>query len=284
MKPILKYRGGKSSEIPNILQHVPNHYNRYIEPFFGGGALYFYIEKENSIINDINTRLINFYKDVAYNYHNMRPQLDEIQRIYTENQSDYEQRKSINPEVIIPNDNEELYYYIRNLFNNNIDQEYLDSVIYYFINKTAYSGMIRYNKKGEFNVPFGRYKNFNTKLLTIEHHELLSTAEIYNQDYAQIFNMANDDDFMFLDPPYDTKFSDYGNGTDFTEEQHRQLSEDFRNLNCKALMVISKTSLIEELYNGFIVEKATYDKRYGVNIRNRFNRDSKHVIIKNYDI
>lgn len=284
MKPILKYRGGKSKEIPEILAYMPKNYNRYIEPFFGGGALYFYLENENSIINDINSKLINFYKDVANNYDEMRVQLDEIEKIYKINQSDYEQRKEKSPDDRIENLNEDFFYEMRNLFNHNTTEKYLDSVIYFFINKTSYSGMIRYNKKGEFNVPFGRYRNLNTQLLTKKHHELLRTAEIYNGSYKEIFAMAKQDDFMFLDPPYDCQFTDYGNGAEFTEAQHRELSEEYKKLNCKALMIVSKTPLMEELYKDYIVENATYEKVYGVNIRNRFNRNAEHLIIKNYEI
>ena len=84
------------------------------------------------------------------------------------------------------------------MFNKKIKPEYLDSVIYFFINKTAYSGMIRYNANGEFNVPFGRYKNLNTRLITEEHYNLLRRTEIYNCDYSEIFNMAQADDFIFF--------------------------------------------------------------------------------------
>lgn len=283
MKPILKYPGGKSKEIPEILAHMPREYNRYIEPFFGGGALYFYLENENSIINDVNSRLIDFYKDVANNYDEMREQLDKIEKIYKINQLDYEERKKDFPDDRIKNFNEDLFYEMRNLFNNNISKKYLDSVIYFFINKTAYSGMIRYNKKGEFNVPFGRYKNLNTQLLTKNHHKLLKTAKIYNGSYKDIFAMAKQDDFMFLDPPYDCQFTNYGNGKEFTEMQHRELCEEYKKLNCKALMIVSKTPLMKELYKDYIVEDATYEKVYGVNIRNRFNRNAEHLIIKNYD-
>lgn len=153
----------------------------------------------------------------------------------------------------------------------------------FFINKTAYSGMIRYNAKGEYNVPFGRYKNFNTKLITEEHYELLKRTKIYNYDYSEIFNMAGNDDFIFLDPPYDCVFSDYGNETyrdGFGEDEHRRLANDFANLPCKSLLVIGKTALTEELYGKCIVEE--YDKSYAVNIRNRFKSDAKHIIVTNY--
>ena len=172
---------------------------------------------------------------------------------------------------------------MRDAFNHKIETEYLDSVIYFFINKTAYSGMIRYNANGEYNVPFGRYKNLNTKLITNEHFSLLQRTEIYNYDYSKIFDMAEVDDFIFLDPPYDCVFSDYGNESykeGFGEEEHRRLASDFKNLSCKALLVIGKTSLTEELYGKYIVEE--YNKSYAVNIRNRFKADAKHIIVTNY--
>lgn len=78
MKPLVKYRGGKSKEIPNIIKHIPNFSGRYIEPFFGGGALYFYLEPKKAIINDINEKLISFYKGVQADYQNLRKELDEV--------------------------------------------------------------------------------------------------------------------------------------------------------------------------------------------------------------
>lgn len=181
------------------------------------------------------------------------------------------------------NKNEILYYLMRDAFNHKIETEYLDAVVYFFINKTAYSGMIRYNANGEYNVPFGRYKNFNTKLISDEHYKLLQRTEIYNYDYSKIFDMAEKDDFIFLDPPYDCIFSDYGNDNykdGFGEKEHRRLANDFRNLSVKALLVIGKTPLTEELYGKYIVE--AYDKSYAVNIRNRFKSDAKHIIVTNY--
>ena len=143
--------------------------------------------------------------------------------------------------------------------------------------------MIQYNNKGEFNVPFGRYTNFNTNLITQEHSNLLQNAEIYNTDYSEIFDLAKEDDFMFLDPPYDCIFNDYGNveiEDGFNEEQHQRLADNFKKLKCKALMVIGKTPLTEELYKDFICDE--YHKNYAVNIRNRFKKDKMHIVVKNY--
>lgn len=283
MNPMIKYRGGKSREIAHFINNMPREYSRYIEPFFGGGALLFYLQPEKSIINDINYRLYRFYQEMKERYPEVREQLDILQNIYEQNQKEYEEMKAKSPEERIANKNETLYYQMRDAFNHKIETAYLDSVVYYFINKTAYSGMIRYNANGEYNVPFGRYKHFNTKLITDEHFKLLQQAEIYNLDYSEIFHMADENDFIFLDPPYDCIFSDYGNENykeGFGEDEHRRLANDFRNLSGKALLVIGKTSLTEELYGKYIVEE--YSKSYAVNIRNRFKADAKHIIVTNY--
>ncbi len=283
MNPMLKYRGGKSKEISHFVNYMPLDYDRYIEPFLGGGALYFFLEPKQAIINDLNEKLFLFYQEIKNSYVTVRLQLDEIQKIYEENQRKYVFEKQKHPNERIENKNEFFYYRMRDMFNHKTEPAYLESVIYFFINKTAYSGMIRYNANGEYNVPFGRYKNLNTQLITDEHYKLLKRTEIFNEDYSVIFNMTNEKDFVFLDPPYDCVFSDYGNETykdGFGEEEHRRLANDFVNLSCKALLVIGKTPLTEELYGKYIIEE--YDKSYAVNIRNRFKAGAKHIIVTNY--
>jgi len=283
MNPMLKYPGGKSREIPMFQKHIPSSYSTYIEPFFGGGAVFFHLEPEHAIINDVNSRLISFYECVRNHYDAMRVELDQLQKLYEANQAEYKALRARFPEERVLNANETLYYRIRDMYNHKIAPEYLDGVLYFFINKTAYAGIIRHNSNGEYNVPFGKYPNLNTKLITPEHSQLLQQAELSKDDYSTIFAKACSDDFMFLDPPYDCVFNGYGNidkMNGFDEQQHRRLASDFRNLSCKALMVIGKTSLTEELYEKYI--KDEYCKNYAVNIRNRFKNDAKHIIVTNY--
>lgn len=102
MNPVLKYRGGKSREIPRFLQYIPDDFNRYIEPFLGGGAVYFYLEPENAIINDVNTRLMTFYRQLRDNYPEMRTQLDALQQLYEENQARYKKLKAQAPDERVP--------------------------------------------------------------------------------------------------------------------------------------------------------------------------------------
>lgn len=283
MKPMIKYRGGKSKEIPHIMWHIPRFSGRYVEPFFGGGALFFHLEPREAIINDINEKLIGFYRGVSDEYPILRGELDALEALYAQNRRDFDALKALHPNDRVEDKNEELYYRIRAMYNELSPKEFSDAALYYFINKTAYSGMIRYNAKGEFNVPFGRYVSLNTKSVTLAHHRLLNRAEICNGDYSDVFNKCQSDDFVFLDPPYDCVFSDYGNEEykdGFNEDNHRRLAQDFANLPCKALMVIGRTPLTEELYRKNIVDE--YQKSYTVNIRNRFKAAAMHIVVANY--
>ena len=282
MKPIIKYRGGKSKEINNFIEFIPNQYDRYIEPFAGGAALFFYLAPNAALINDINSRLVNFYSAVRENFDSLKAELMRLELTYRSNQMEYEQIKMKDKSRHVENKNEALYYLLRDMYNGIIEKKYLDATLYYFINKTSYSGMLRFNSKGEFNVPFGRYKNFNTQLVSEEHSELLKRTEITNEDYSEIFNRCTVNDFVFLDPPYDCIFTDYGNieQNGFTEDNHRRLAQDFRNLESRSLMVIGKTPLTEELYRPFI--RAEYSKTYAVNIRNRFKSESTHLVVTNF--
>ena len=283
MKPLLKYRGGKSKEIPHLKRHIPKFSGRYIEPFFGGGAMFFYLEPQFAVINDINSKLMAFYKSVKSDFETLQHELTEIEKIYRINRKKFEELKSQNPTERVNDDNEILYYQIRDMFNDLADKKYSDALVYFFINKTAYSGMIRYNSKGEFNVPYGRYANLNTSLITKAHNRLLANTDIYNCDYKTIFEMAEENDFMFLDPPYDCIFSDYGNAEHkdgFNENNHTELANAYKQLKCKALMVIGRTPLTEKLYGDMIVDE--YGKSYAVNIRNRFKSKASHILISNY--
>ena len=283
MNPLIKYRGGKSKELCELIPYIPKYSGKYIEPFFGGGAMYFHLEPQSAIINDINEPLMNFYRQVRDEFDTVKKELSDLQSKYEANRKAFDSLKSATPNLRVDDANEPLYYMMRDMFNGLIPKKYLDATIYYFINKTAYSGMIRYNSKGEYNVPYGRYKNFNTAILTEEHSALLQRTDIRSGNYKDVFNDATPEDFIFLDPPYDCIFSDYGNEEykeGFGEKNHRQLAEDIKNLSTPTLLVIWKTPLIEELYGDMIVGE--YSKSYSVNIRNRFKSEAVHCVITNY--
>lgn len=283
MKPILKYGGGKYKEIEKFSKYIPSSFDTYYEPFVGGGALFFHLAPPKAVIGDVNRPLIHFYRELKENFNEVVTETKEIADKFEENQKSFNNLKDYHQEKRTHNPNEDLYYDLRDQFNGLKERRYSLASLYYFINKTAFSGMIRYNKEGHFNVPFGHYKHFSNKSITFQHHLLLTHTQIIQCDYTASFKMAGENDFMFLDPPYDCVFTNYGNMKtvgDFGEEQHRQLAEDFKKLHCKALLIISDTPLIQELYQGYI--KESYNKNYAVNIRNRFKASAKHLIITNY--
>ncbi|EHU8855009.1 Dam family site-specific DNA-(adenine-N6)-methyltransferase, partial [Enterococcus faecalis] len=259
-------------------------FDMYFEPFFGGGATYFYLEPQKAFISDINKSLMSFYETIASDkYYKIKNELFELQEKYDINRRIFLERKLNKPNERVTDPNDELYYEIRNMFNGKQEASYEKATLYFFINKTAYSGMIRYNSSGEFNVPYGRYANFNTDLLTEKHHRLLATAEMHNTTYELAFERASSTDFLYLDPPYDTVFSDYGNEVftgDFGEIEHKKLAEDFKNLSAPALMIIGETKLTKELYSKYVKDR--YPKNYSVNIRNRFKSEANHLIITNF--
>jgi DNA adenine methylase len=259
LKPLIKWSGGKSDEIKFFEKYFPATFDRYIEPFIGGGSVYFYLNKDNSVISDVHKELIDFYRNIGNG-----------------NGKEIYEFMNTNP------NNEETYYKIRDEMEINDD---LDSAKrFYYQRKTCFRGMMRYNKSGHFNIPFGKYKTISYNELIYENYEkLLNNTQILNDDFETIFEKFNDENnFMFLDPPYDSNFTDYGY-CKFGKEEQIKLSNLFKTTKNKCLMIIGKTELIMELYKDFIVDE--YDKKYKFKLYNNRVGDeinTKHLIIKNY--
>lgn len=257
LKPLVKWSGGKSDELEYIKKHIPEEYNLYLEPFVGGGSLFFDIQPTKAVISDIHQELISFYQSIKAGLGG---------EIYNFMQT-------------TPNDSS-TYYRIRDhtSFNTLVDV----ASRFYYQRKTCYRGMLRYNKKGRFNIPFGNYKKINySDLLNDEYHKILQNTDVMCTDYTRIFDEYScPDNFMFLDPPYDGPFTDYGY-CKFDKDDHIELAFRFKNTRIKCLMVIGKTPFIEELYDGYIVER--YIKNYKFKIHSgRVNGINEHLIIKNY--
>lgn len=259
LKPLIKWSGGKGDEIKMFEKYIPENYATYIEPFVGGGSVYFYLNPTNAIISDVHAELIHLYRSIGEG---------KGQEIY-----DFMKQS--------PND-EPTYYNIRDRMEIMND---LDSAKrFYYQRKTCFRGMLRYNKQGKFNIPFGKYKTINyNDIKNNDYETLLSKTEILNEGFEYIFEKYNDDaNFMFLDPPYDSEFTDYGY-CQFGKEEQKKLASLFKNTKNKCLMIIGKTKFIEELYEGYIV--AEYDKKYKFKLYNNRVGDeinTKHLIIKNY--
>ena len=238
-KPILKWAGGKTQMLDSILPRFPDSYGKYIEPFFGGGAVFFALQPDNAVIADSNPELINLYSTVA---NNVDAVIDEL-------------RKFTNTE--------EMFYDVRSQ-----DWESLSPVeaaartIY--LNKTCFNGLYRVNKKGQFNVPFGKYKN--PKILDEDNlraaSSLLSKARIVCCDYSEVLeNLTCPNDLIFLDPPY-VPISEYSDFKRYTKEQfyladHEKLAKTYRALSdkgCHVFLTNSNHSIVQNLYSGFKYE------------------------------
>jgi DNA adenine methylase len=259
LSPLIKWSGGKSDEIKMFQHHIPTDYDTYLEPFVGGGSVYFHLAPQKAVITDVHTELIDFYNSIKNGH------IDEIYKFMQQNKNDettyYKIRDEM--EILTPLDNAKRFYYQR---------------------KTCFRGMLRYNKSGKFNIPFGKYKTINYEdLKNKEYEKLLKRTEIMNIDFEYIFENYNDsNNFMFLDPPYDSEFTDYGYCS-FGVEEHKRLAEHFKNTDIKCLMIIGKTKLIEELYKDYIVDE--YEKKYKFKLyagRIGDEINVKHLIIKNY--
>jgi len=186
------------------------------------------------------------------------------------------------------------YMHFRHLYNNIVKYDIEASfavAIFFFIRNYAYSGMFRYNKSGGFNVPYGgigyNRKNLAKKVDYLQTKELinhLSKTTIDNLDFEEFFtkNRPKRDDFIFLDPPYDSEFSTYAQN-EFTREDQSRLATYLIN-ECEAnwMMVIKNTDFIYELYNKSNVKINSFDKKYLVSFQNRNDKEAEHLIITNY--
>jgi len=197
VEPILKWAGGKRNLIPEILNLFPADFKEraYHEPFIGGGAVFFKIRPKFGSINDINSHLMIFY-------HVVKDNPEEL--ITTASQYPYD---------------EKTYYKLRDRFNqpNITDTERAALLLY--LNKTAYNGLYRVNSKGEFNVPFGRYKHptIVIKKRIFAASKVLKNVEQYNEDFSYVLDKANEDDLCYFDPPYQP-ISKTANFTSYSEQ------------------------------------------------------------------
>jgi len=186
------------------------------------------------------------------------------------------------------------YMHFRHIYNNIENYRVTPAVqtaIFLFIRNFAYSGMFRYNSDGKFNVPYGgigyNRKNFAKKvdyLKSPELLDLLNSTVIENLDFEDFFlkNVPGEDDFIFLDPPYDTEFSTYANNAFGRKDQIRLANYLLRDCKAKWMMVIKNTPLMQELYFDKDLNIEPFDKTYLVSFMNRNDKNTEHLMIKNY--
>ncbi len=233
--PVLKWAGGKRGLLPKIKECFPKDLRsrRYHEPFLGGGAVFFWLKPKKGSINDVNRRLMNFYRILR----------DEPEALIREaKRYPY---------------NEETYYKLRDSFNQKEIAPLEEAALFLYFNKTAYNGLYRENSKGEFNVPFGSYTKptiVNEKRL-FQASKVLQGIEIVNEDFSYVQNVATEGDLCYLDPPYEpvsktANFTDYSkDGFDFNEQRRlRDLCLELHEMGVIFVLSNSYSDSIRELY------------------------------------
>ena len=262
--PILKWAGGKTQLLPEIIPRMPEYYNKYIEPFIGGGALFFRLNNDRAIISDSNPELINMYNEIARNSDLV---INALQNYKNE---------------------EEMFYEVRAKDWTKCDRiEAAARMIY--LNHTCFNGLYRLNRKGQFNTPFGRYKNPTICNENKIHAaaDVLSKAEIVCGDYLDVLKKyAEKDDFIFLDPPYVpvSEYADFKRYTkeQFYEEDQRNLAEEVHRLveiGCKVMLTNSNHPLVHELYGRYKID--VIQTKRSIN-RNGEKRNGEDVIVTTY--
>ena len=279
VRPFLKWAGGKRQLLPEIVKYVPKRISKhtYYEPFIGGGALLFQLQPPKAVINDSNKELINCYKVI-------KDSLDELMEELSKDKY---------------SNSETSYYEMRDLDRSTKKYEILSEVEkaarIIYLNKTCYNGLFRVNSQGQFNVPFGRYKNpsilDNAVLRAVNKYLNRDTIELLNQDFAEAVKDANTGDFVYLDPPYDpvsqtASFTGYDvNG--FNRDEQERLKEEFDALHkrgCKVMLSNSCTDFILDLYKDYqdTIIKVRATRSINSNALKRGMVDE--VLVLNYEI
>lgn len=303
VKPFLKWAGGKYKSSKLIEEYLPKSIREsksiehYFEPFIGGGGLFFYLISNNysikhAYINDINKELILTYNVVKYDVDSLIEYLLNLEDEFNE----------------LDQDNRKLYYQrIRKDFNKNLDgfdyDEYSEKHIIrasqvIFMNKTCFNGLFRVNKKGEFNVPMGRYKKPNicdeSNLRKVS--KVLKKTEINNGDYHYIENLIEDNSLIYFDPPFrpltkTSSFTSYSNNTfDDTEQEklakfYQKISDENRYIilsNSNPKNIDESDDFFEKLYSEFDIQEIEVPRSINSNATKR-GKISELLIINNYE-
>lgn len=243
LKPFVKWVGGKTKLLPEIRKRFPHKYERYFEPFVGGGAVFFSVQPEKAILVDINSELINTYCTI-------RDNLDELI-------SDLKRHVY----------NEDYYYSIRNV-DRTIKYESWSNVQkasrFIYLNKTCYNALYRVNSNRQFNTPFGRYTNptiLDEENLRACSKILQNNVEIISGEFGIIESTITSKDFVYFDPPYvplskTANFTSYSHkGFDETMQKELcKLCHRLNNRNIRFMLSNSSAPLVLELYKPFNIE------------------------------
>jgi DNA adenine methylase len=254
-KPFLKWVGGKSQLLSQLRKHIPSKFNNYYEPFIGGGALFFELEPERAFLNDLNSHLINTYKNVRDNLDELITELKKIETEYF---------------ILEPEERKDKYYVKRREYNQLKEENSAKkAALLIFLNKTGFNGMYRENPKGEFNIPHGR--NGITSLYNEEQlkeaSKLLKRSTLETHPYDVVISNAVEGDFIYLDPPYwpMTKTSNFTSyvGQDFViEEQYilKNIIDGLKEKGCKVMLSNSNNDDVKKLYKEYNIYEASANR------------------------
>jgi len=282
VEPILKWAGGKRQILDEILDKFPTQeISGYHEPFFGGGAVFFRETHDKAVsINDVNSRLINFYRVVRDEPEKL---IDEIDRLAQNGQPEGEPYSEWDYDEVDEHGREikNYYYQQRARFNkrpngkewNRIEE----AALLLYLNVTCYNGLYRENQSGEFNVPCGRHKSKSMRRHRIrEASPLLDDVDIKNDDFSYILNEAEPGDLVYFDPPYDpnseaSSFSDYSCDA-FGKAEQLDLRDCAKQLDEMGVyVVISNAPSIESRYIDTDEGGSEAFETYGVGARRAIN-------------
>ena len=270
--PVVKWVGGKRQLLDEIKLLLPKHITSYCEPFFGGGAVLFSLQPKKAIINDLNSDLISMYEVIRDNVEELILDL---------------QKHKNTPE----------YFYAmrdrdrnKKAYDNMTKIERASRLLY--LNKTCYNGLFRVNTAGEFNSPFGHYKNptiVNAPVLrAVNKYFQANTIEFCNEDFATILAKVKKGTFVYLDPPYDpvsdtSSFTGYNKGGFDREEQIRlkNCCEELNRRGIKFMLSNSATDFIKNLYREYTI--AVVKAKRAINADPNKRGEIEEVIITNYE-
>lgn len=267
--PIVKWVGGKRQLMFELIKNMPKSYNRYFEPFIGGGALFFELRPEQAYISDMNEELINLYSVVRNNV--------------------YELIKDLSKHEV----SKEYFLEIRNIdrteqYTELSDVERASRFIY--LNRTCFNGMYRVNSQGQFNVPFGHYKNprIIDKNNLLNCSELLKKTEIKCADFSEILTKVKKGDLVYFDPPY-VPLNETSSFTSYTKDgfdinmqfKLRDVCDELDNKGVKFMLSNSDTKLVNELYENYNIKKVFASRQINANADGRGK--ITEVLVRNYD-
>lgn len=273
----------KSEDLISLYNYVKNQDNE----FFNYLNELNFLWKQLDTNSELNTNIINKEKFVSYVNKSIALKSKRIQCLENEGNKISNEDKE---DIKLTARKTAFYMCIRDIYNDQKENKQLHIACFYFIREYCYSSMFRFSKNGNFNVPYGgqsyNLKYMTSKIKQMQSNEIilyLKNTAIYNLDFEEFLNLftLDSNDFIFLDPPYDSEFSTYDNNA-FDKNEQIRLNKFLTNTKAKWMLIIKKTDFIDDLYNKFNIYE--YDKNYLVSFKNRNNKDVKHLLITNYEI